>query len=181
MACMGASGAIGRRIVACLLPLAGALALIACGSDEKSSEATAAPPATHPDAGGKLYSRAAQLQPGSEAQLLSLPTADVSVGCDEDGAGARVKLKARGATSYGVVTSREGHPIQPTLQPGQAVTVPIETPDVQTWTISPFSAGSAQPTVITIGVSDSQPPNDIYQCAVTAMAAVGSPGITVTK
>ena len=165
--------ALLRVILGCVLL---ALAWSGCG-DESGGETTAT---TTEDAaaGGErtVYSQAARLKSG-QTDLLDTPTMKVIVSCGRDKLDVSVEVK--GATADAIVASYEGDIIQPTLDPKKPLLVPMNMPDIQTWTVAPFSAGETRPTVLTVSARKLEP-GTIYNCGVMAQAVSGEavPSIT---
>ena len=93
---------------------------------------------------------------------------------------ADVTVAVKGATSDAVVGSYEGDTIQPTLQPGRPLVVPMAVPDVQTWMIAPFSAGETRPTSVTVSAREIRP-GATYDCAAMAQAVSGGAVSSITK
>ena len=151
----------------------GAVALF--GNEDSSSPALAAPQRADT---GKVYAQDAYLRAGSSAELLTASSVRVKVRCTE-GRFSLVRVTARSQSTSAVVSSTGGDVLQPQMEPGRPLTVPLRTPGIQTWTLAPISEGGAQPTVLTVGISELEP-SDVYDCAVLAEATVGAAGGTIT-
>jgi hypothetical protein len=123
-----------------------------------------------------VYSQGARVRFGP-TKLLSIPTAQVIVFCDRDKLDVSVEIK--GATADAVVASHEGRTLQATLQPGEPLLVPMAVPDIQTWTVAPFSGGESRTTTLTVAARDLEP-GTIYDCGVIAQAVVGPPVSSLT-
>lgn len=153
------------------------LALSGCGGDAKTVTTTDSAnriPSPEP----VVYSRGARLAAGSTARLLSTPTLKLLVTCNDQRADVSVAVK--GATADAVISSYRGDTIQPELDQGRPLVVPMAVPDIQTWTIAPFSAGETQPTTLTIGAR-AVDPGTYFDCAVMAQAVIGGKVSSITK
>ena len=153
-----------------------ALVLAGCGNDDKTATVTVTDYARDKSS-PVVYSQGARLEAGLTAQL-DTPTIRIVITCGKKR--VDVSVEARKTTSDAVIASSRGDAIQPELTPGQPLVVPMSVPDIQTWTISPFSAGETQPTTLTVGASAVQP-ESIYDCAVMAQAVVGEKVSAVTN
>ncbi len=152
-----------------------------CGGSPSHHEASAQSAAKAPprEDTGTVYAQDAYLQSGSSAELLKVPSAQIDVRCGHRRRSI-VTVTGRGQTTSAVVSSTGVGVLQPKLQPGTALGVPLRNPGIQTWTLAPISEGDAQPTVLTIGISELKP-SDPYDCAVLAQATVGASVGTITR
>jgi hypothetical protein len=166
--------AVSRWMTPCLLTLI----VAGCGDSDTQTVTTTAGDKSASESQPAIYSQAARLKAGSTVRLLKTPTVKVLVTCNDEK--ADVSVANRRATADAVVSSYEGDTIQPTLDTSRPLVVPMAVPDIQTWTIAPFSAGETQPTTVTVGVRAVEP-GTIYDCAVMAQAVSGAPVHSITK
>jgi hypothetical protein len=151
----------------------GAVTLFASGcggSDTKTSTTSTRGDGAASDNQQAIYSQGARLQAGKPVELLKTPAVTVVVTCNDKR--ADVSVANRRATADAVVSSYQGDTIQPTLEPGHPLVVPMAVPDIQTWAIAPFSGGETQPTTVTVAARAVEP-GTIYDCAVMAQVVSG--------
>jgi hypothetical protein len=156
------------RLIASLLALA--FIGIGCGSDEDSSTVEAAADAAGKAAGSEVYSEAARLDAGKTVSLLT-PTTRIIVWCD--GEKAEVSVQTQGVTADAVVAAHSGAIIQPVLEPGGPLLVPMDVPNLQTWAIVPRGKAGMQPSTITVAARGPVP-GSTFDCAVLVQAVAGS-------